>query len=144
MTTNNSTNNQLGQDQWKTATIDLSSPDIKSMSASPIPVIASPGPGKFIFVNLWLVEYFYNSIAYSGSTGLQLAYTTSLNALPASITTIFLSSVSKLGSAIASSSTLIPLADMVNNGISITSASPYTVGDGTARVYVKYSIKDAP
>lgn len=144
MGTNNATNNQLGNNQWLEDNINLSSADLMGMFASPIPIISAPGAGKFILVDLLLLEYFYNSITYTGGGSSQLIYTTSGNVLSNSITNIIVATNSKIsGAQIATGS--VPLANMINNGISISNAAaPFLLGDGTARVYIKYSIQDAP
>lgn len=144
MATNNATNNQLGNDQWETAVIDLSSADIMAMFGAPIPVIPSPGPGKFIFVNLWVFEYFYNSVAYTGGGAQRLVYTTSLNALSNLITGIIADTKDKISAALIAGAA-VPLANAIDNGLSIDNdTAPWITGNGTARAYIKYSIKDAP
>jgi hypothetical protein len=144
MGTNNSTNNQLGNNKWETAVIDLSSADIKAMFGAPIPVIPSPGAGKFILINLWVFEYFYNSITYTGGGAQRLVYTTSLNALSNVITGIIADTKSKISAALIAGAS-VPLANMVNNGISIDNdTAAWITGNGTARAYIKYSIQDAP
>jgi hypothetical protein len=131
----------------QTVLFTLSSANILAMSATPVQVLAAQGAHTAIVVHTVFLEFVHSTIAYSGSAGIIIQYGNAAfggGGFP--ITGI-------LGINLASNSvndvsyqalTNPPgggtLSDVINGGVYATTSSPYTLGNGTMRVTLYYSI----
>lgn len=71
MATNNSCNNTIN-----TATIPLTSLQIKALSGTPITIVPTPGSGKFIYVLSAVLKFIYGGTTpFVGGSAIELFYT---------------------------------------------------------------------
>lgn len=140
MAYNNVINNKLGNFFLQ---IDkgLIAANITGMSVTPIDLgLPAPGANRFYGVDFWIALR-GTGTAYALGGNLQLLYTTSGTVLSSIITSTVMTSANPQIGCASISNTGIPLADMLNNTISIkNNVAAFTTGNAPGRIILKYTL----
>jgi hypothetical protein len=141
-----------------TATVNVSSAELKSLSSSPKTIVAAPGLGKFIRLLSWRMIFHYGTAAYQNvddpffgyagtvvGDGSSLVYATPYDLFTsANDAVMFGSDVLVL----ASNGNLVTdsfnRAQFENKAIVLADDQNWTTGDGTATIIATYEIDDLP
>jgi hypothetical protein len=135
----NAINNRLGNNLLPLV-FDLSSSDVLGMFASPVLILPAPGAGLFYGIDYWAIVK-GTGTDYADGDNLELIYTASAAALSSIISRTVLTGTGEQIGGTGISNTAIPLASMVNSGISLTNINQaFTTGTAPVRCILKYTL----
>jgi hypothetical protein len=131
-----------------TASVRLTSAQIRGMDAAPVLIIPAPGVGKAIMINRILNTYLFGTLQYTagGALGLEWGNAVALGGPGASST---LAGATFDGYVASNNFELTPnntntLANIANLGVYMSNnTAPFATGDGTLIVNVNYQIVNA-
>jgi len=136
------------------ATVTLTSAQLLALSTTPIPLVAAPGAGKYIFPQMFVLEYLFGSVAYHPTASTNNAFINwtgqaiNSNNAPVAIPGwgVFIAATASsvlFGSVANAAASAISLASATNKGLNFGIPNPVTLGNGTLRVTLVYSILSA-
>jgi hypothetical protein len=137
----------LALDVAATATVTLTAAQVNGMYATPVQLLAAPGSGKLILIDNILWDIAFVSAQYAAGGAIQAQYGNTVHGVgspaSASIAAATLNGVAASGFIENGSgaATLNAPATVKNTAVYISNATaPFTTGDSTVTLYVKYRV----
>lgn len=124
---------------YQIATLELSAANINAMGGAPITFVSSGGAGTIILVNQFIMDFTYNSVAFTGGSSVALKEETSGTVLltgPAAALVTGTASFRRMYYGL----TNVNYVTDKDIQISTTSGANFADGNSTAKVYLIYRI----
>ena len=135
----------VNDDVVKSATISISSAQLKAINTTPQTLVAAPGSGKAISVDEIVYSYTYGGTAYTGGNTLIPIYaggTTNLFGTDANsiITQAKMQGTTSFIVRRIASTSAVPIDILSNTAVNLYSSGNYATGNGTLKVFIRYRI----
>ncbi len=132
-------------------TVTLTAAQLLALNTTPILLVAAPGAGKFIFPQSFVIELIFGTVAYSTPLSTNNAFINwvgqGINSTNAPIAIpgwgVFIKSAFSallFGSVGNAAATAITTASAINQGLQFGIPNALTLGNGTMKVTLNYSI----
>lgn len=138
---------QLALDVAATATVALTAAQVNGMYATPVQLVAAPGAGNLILIDSILWDIAFVSAQYAAGGAIQAQYGNTVHGAgspaSASIAAATLNGVAASGFLAngSGSATLNAPATVENTAVYLSNATaPFTTGDSTVNLYVRYRV----